>query len=344
MNEAITVVTLPIFFGTIAIALNKFLNRFVMKDKVVSPLQFLVHCHGLSALSFIIIYILFWGIELPNVMPGFWSAVLFGTSVNFLIMYFNVKAASIDAGEVSFTAPIQAMTPGLIAGLAIILGEFPSKIGCAGVAFMVSGSYVLLWNKTPEHWYEYFGPLRRILLLLKLGSLSTEERNRTIVVLLALGSACLGTIGLLFDGLYTRRGIDLQGLTLAIITMFSILSFGYAIWYFIRPDGARKEKTNFGLIAYKQKKYLLALIGSVIIWLVIIYTIQPTFNHTYIAYTGTLKRLSILIAVLLGIFFFKEREAKKRIWATVLIIIGVILISTDDLPTRISTQIQIWGL
>ncbi len=344
MKESWTVVLLPILVGAIAIALYKFLSRYVMKSKLISPLQFLVHCHGSAALYFTLIYVSIWGFTTPQVLPGFWRAVLFGTAANFLIQFLNAKAASIDTGEVSLTAPLQAMTPGLISGLALFLGEYPSKIGYAGIALMICGSYILLWEKTPQHWYEYFGPVKRLLLLLKIGRLSQIERNRTIVVTLAMSSACLGTIGLLFDGLYVRRGINFQGLTLAIMAMFSILALGYVLWYFIRTDIDEERHKNFGLSAYGHKKYLLALIGLGILWLIIIYTIQPTFNHTYVAYTGTLKRLSILMAVGMGILFFKEGEAKKRFWAAMLIIAGAILVSMDDLPSRISTQIQGWGL
>src|SRR3989338_337099 len=124
-----SIVVLPIILGTIGIALHNILKRYVVKDKTVSPLQFLVHSCGLATMLFGGVYLLTWDFAMPQVLPGFWRAVLLGTTANLFIFFFNTKAASIDAGEVSLTAPLQAMTPGLITGLAILLGEFPSKIG-----------------------------------------------------------------------------------------------------------------------------------------------------------------------------------------------------------------------
>jgi len=161
---------------------------------------------------------------------------------------------------------------------------------------------------------------------------------------LALGSACFGTIGLFFDGLYTRRGIDMQGLTMAMITLFGIMAAGYLFFYILKPDKTPKTEKFFGLSAYGKNKKAVALIGVATLLVVIIFLIQPTFNHTYVAYTGTLKRLSILMSVVMGHLFFNEGDFKKRIWAAILIIAGAILISTDDLPVKISSQIEGWGL
>lgn len=344
--ESWTVVIFPVLLGTVAMALNQTIRRWALQIKKypISPLQFLVHWYFFGTSFFAIVYVGLWGLTMPKVLPGFWRAVFCGTAANFFIQFFNVKAASIDTGEVSLTSPLQAMTPGLITGLAVILGEFPSKVGCAGIFLMTCGSYVLLWEKSPNHWYEYFGPLKRVLLLLKLGHLSPTERNRTIVVSLALGSACISTIGLLFDGLYTRRGINLQGLTLATMSLTAILGVAYAFWYFIKPDGKPEWREIFSLQLYRQKEFLLIMVVLGFLLVAMTYAIQPTFKHTYVAYTGTLKRFAILLVVLIGGLFFHEAEFKKRLWAAILIIAGVILIAQDDLPSRISAQIQGWGL
>jgi drug/metabolite transporter (DMT)-like permease len=343
-------VLLPILIGAIAIASYKFVNRFVMKSERVSPLQFSVHSFGLSTIFFAFVYICCWGFKLPDVLPGYWRAVLLGTVANFFIQYLITKTNSYKKAELSLTSPLQAMTPLMITVFAIVLKEYPSRSGVIGILLMSAGSYILLWNKTPKHWWEYFGPFRYVPALIRILPVVifktrelTPEEETSWVVNLAILIAIIGTFGLLFDGLYTRRGQNLQGLSLAIITMFAILSIGYAIWYFLYPDNNKETQANFGFDTYRQAKYLVSLVALAVLWLVIIYTIQPTFNHTYVAYTATLKRLSILVAVLMGIKFFHEEEAKKRIWAAIIIIAGVILISTDDLPSRISAEIQGWG-
>jgi uncharacterized membrane protein len=253
--------------------------------------------------------------------------------------YFNVKAASIDQGEVSLTAPLQAMTPGLITVLALLLGEYPSRTGVCGIALIAIGSYVLLWDKTPEKWYEYFGPVKRIILLFKLGHLSAVERRKTIVVSLALGSACFGTIGLLFDGLYTRRSVSMQGLVLASMGLVAFLTTAYVIWYWIRPDAKPGQRLGNCF----RKPIILPILMMGALWVLHVLAIQPTYLHTYVAYTGTLKRFSILITVVLGSLLFKEADFKKRLWAAIIIVAGALLIASDNLPLRLSTKIAGFG-
>ena len=132
----------------------------------------------------------------------------------------------------------------------------------------------------------------------------------------------------------------MQGLTLASLGRVGLLCLNYVVWYLISPDSKVGQRFANGFKG--NAPALILLIG--VLWVITIYSIQPTFNHTFVAYTGTLKRLSILASVLLGYLFFKEADFKKRMWAAVVIIIGVILIGMDDLPTRISSHIEGIGL
>lgn len=343
--DSLTLVSLPIFIGSFVLGLNKIANRFIMKSGLISPLQLLIHLFGGTTFAFSVIYLSFWGFTMPQLLQGFWKAVLLGTLANFFIQFLGAKTASIKEGEVSLTAPLSAMTPGLITILAVTLGEYPSRIGIVGIFLMSIGSYVLLFEKSPQYWWEYIGPLKRILLLFKIRKLSQQERGKTLVVILSLSGAAISTFGILFDGLYVRRGVNLQGLTLAMITLLGLLTLSYLIWYLIKPDTKDHRKNGFGFKIYHgQPKYLLVLLCMIGFWLIMMYTFQTTYNHTYMAYVGTLKRISILISVLIGHFWFNEVDIKKRLGASIMIVLGAILISMDDLPVRISTQMQIWGL
>lgn len=339
--ESWTLVLSPIFLGTIVFGFFSVARRFIMKSGVISSLQLLIHLYGAATVVFFLIYLTFWGFTSPKLLPGFWRAVLLGTLVNLFIQFFAVKAASIKEGEISLTAPLSAMTPGLITIMAIALGEYPGKIGIAGITLMALGSYVLLFEKTPRYLWEYVSPVKRLTMLFKIDRLAPEEKGKTIVVALTLGSAILSTFGLLFDGLYTRRGVNLQGLTLAMLTMMGLLALGYSAWYIVNPGSQNRTS---GLKIYQtQPKYIITIIFLVIGWVAMIYLFQPTYNHTYVAYVGTLKRLTILITVIFGFVFFREGEIKKRLWAAILIMAGAILISMDDLPVKISAQMEILG-
>ena len=335
MLEFWIVVVFPIILGSLFITGISLLRRYALKDKKISTIQFLISLYGIITISYGLIYIMNWGFSSPLLLPGFWNAVIGGTLANFFIMFFHARAASLDKGEVSLTAPLQAMTTGLVTGVALLVGEFPSRIDVIGILFMVTGSYILLFEKAGK-WYEYFGPLKRILLLFKIRHLSVDERNKTAVVCLSLGSAFMASIGLFFDGLYTRRGINMQGLTIALLVLVGLISIGYFIWYMVKPD-TRHRKFSVG------KKKMLIILAIAICWIVGIYLVQPTYKKTFIAYVGTLKRFSILLSVSLGHFLFHEGDFKKRVWAAILILIGVALISTDDLPLRVTAKLEMLG-
>ena len=342
MGDSLLLVVLPILLGAVVMSGSNVVTRHVMKGQAISSLQCLILFFGSATMVFGVVYLVFWGFTMPEVLPGMWTAVACGAAANTFIQFFDVKAASIDKGEVSLTAPLQAMTPGLITGLALLLGEYPSRVGIAGICLMVAGSYVLLWErgKTPEHWYEYFGPAKRVALLAKLGRLSKEERNKTIVVTLSLGSACMGTIGLLFVGLYTRRAVTMQGLILASMALVGILCAVYTTWYVVKPD-ARPMQRFKGCF---RRPILLPVVLLGVLDVLHVLAIQPTFRRTLVAYVGTLKRFNILMSVVLGFLLFHEEDFKKRLWAAILIVAGAMLIATDDLPARLATKMEWFGL
>lgn len=344
METSGIIVLLPVLIGCFALAAIGLLKRYIMRTESVSPLQFLIIWYFSISLSYGAIIIAVWRMNSPMLLTGFWNAIAGTVFANIFIQFFNAKAASLDKGEVSLTAPLQALTPGMITLLAITLRELPSTIGLFGIFLMTGGSYVLLWDKTPNRWWKYFGPLKRIILLTRLGGLSPEERNKTIVVSLALGSACMGTIGLLFDGLLMRRGVNLHGLFIGSMVQALALGGIYTIWLLFRPD-AKTRKPE----ATTEKKYMRILLfssfmGITAAWIIAVWLVNPAFNKTLVAYVGTLKRFSIIASVVLGYIFFGEAEFKKRLWAAILIVFGALLISLDDLPTRIATKIEGIGI
>lgn len=146
----------------------------------------------------------------------------------------------------------------------------------------------------------------------------------------------MGTIGLLFDSLYTRRSLTMQGPMLASMGLTALILLAYTAWYLLRPDA--KPNQQFG----KRLTHttIVPVLALGVLWVLHIVAIQPTFRIAFVAYIGTLKRFSILISVILGFLFFKEEDFKKRFWAALFIVVGALLIATDDLPTKLATKIS----
>lgn len=92
-----------------------------------------------------------------------------------------------------------------------------------------------------------------------------------------------------------------------------------------------------------QRTILLPILVMGILWVLHVVTIYPTFSRTFVAYVGTLKRFNILLSVIFGYLFFKEKDFKKRLWAAIIIVTGAMLIASDDLPGRLTTKIDYLG-
>jgi hypothetical protein len=283
-------------------------------------------------------------------LPGFLQIVLIGGAANVVIQILNAKVSSFPKGEVSYALPLQSMTPLLITIAALLGGELPGFREAIGVVIMVTGSYVLTFDKVPERWWYYLMPFWRVILIFKLRTTTNEkvqeERQKAIVTAMALGSATMGTIGLLADGIMVRRGVTLQGAILASTMLTAILAGSYTLWYFIAPDSSvtqREVAAKSPFISQVRVFAFVTVTAFAACWVAHIYLIQPRYDDSYIAYVGTLKRLNAVIAVPAGLFFFREGSFGKRFFAAILIVIGATLISSGALPSHLSARIEEWG-
>ena len=182
------------FLGSIMTTTMALLRRYCLnsKEKDLSTYPYLIHYNAYATLSFLAIYLGTWGFTWPNLLPGFSRAVALSITANLLIQLFNAKAATLAKGEVTLTAPLQAMTPGLITGMGLLFAEWPNRFGVAGVTCFAVASYLAGWNKKPLRWYSYFIPLQKLFLALNWKDLPEDERSATKAVWFSFGSAAVG--------------------------------------------------------------------------------------------------------------------------------------------------------
>lgn len=338
MGASFGAVATPVLGAAFLIACMGLLQRHALKGKS-SPVRFLAYSYAWLAVLFCAVYVARWGLTTPShLLPGFWSAVFAGALVNYGIQYLGAKALTYQSGEVSLVSPLSAMTPGLITLLAVTLGEIPGPAGLAGVLLIAGGSWALLYKERPAHWWGYVVPLQRLLLAARYRSLSCEDKERAIVVWLVFGAACLGSIGLLCDGLYVRRGGDMQGLWLGTASVWALLGFGFWTQYLLRPASEAREEWRG-----EECKFHLSALGYASAIIAAAWLQMPVFAVTFVAYVGTLSRLRILFAVVLGYLIFKEEDIKRRLAVAAAVTVGVLLIAHEGLPEKLSHRIELLG-
>lgn len=149
---------------------------------------------------------------------------------------------------IKLTLPFQAMTPGLVAAGALLIGELPSIFGFFSIGFIMAGTYAnaRLGERTLKG---YLMPLLKMLFLprglelLNKNNLQKAKDER-LGVRLAFLSACCGTFGLLSEGIAARHGNPVVALSFA----FMLLTLSSTVfWYLIDGLGIRKKRTDLPL-------------------------------------------------------------------------------------------------
>lgn len=229
-------------------------------------------------------------------------AVLFIKSLLGSFAFFYVMQ-SIRNLELSGALPLMALTPGLVAIFAfIILGESLSGFEIAGIVLLASGTY-LLETKGKAGLAEPFRVFVR-------------SRNHHYV-LIALS---LFTITSILDKMILKN-YRLQPEAFLVFQQFFFLLVFAVTYYFTR----RSDNICSGY----NRNILLLIITVAVLTIGYRYTQVLAFRIAPIAVVLAVKRISVLFAVVIGGRIFKEHDLLKKTIATIIIIIGAILISEE---------------
>ncbi|MCF7805365.1 MAG: DMT family transporter [Candidatus Marinimicrobia bacterium] len=240
-------------------------------------------------------FLLLWfGIEVPELDSGFWTAMAFLVPLEVLTWTLYLRA--IRMSPLSLTIPFLGLTPVFLLVVPwILLGETVSLIGGVGVAVIALGIYLLNVHKTDKGLLEPFKAIRHepgsLLMILVAGLFSLSSTFGKMAI--------THSSPLFFAGIY----YPLNALLLA----------PYAL--------SRKHVRNNAFA--HPKRALLIGIAFAGMALAHFYAI----SIAKVAYMIAVKRTSLVFSTLFGFFFFKERNIRDRLLGGVIIIVGVFLIA-----------------
>lgn len=250
---------------------------------------------SLNFFSLPLLYLTLPFIEIPKIGPNFWIALLFGGGGNLLTAVFYMKA--LRHSDLSITIPMVSFTPlFLLITSPLILGEFPSIYGFFGILLIVFGTYVLNINTRKSGFFEPFKAL-------------LHEKGPRYMLLVAF----IWSITSNMDKMGIQNSSPLFWLisvnTFITITMLPILTL-----YAKKP--VKQISLNW--------KILIAI--GIFNALTLVFQMMA-YNLTLVAYVISIKRSSIIISVILGALLFKEKGLEERLAGTILMILGVLLIT-----------------
>ena len=225
--------------------------------------------------------------------PGFWSAVMFALPAELLAAYLYIRA--IQSSPLALSQPFLAFTPlfALFTGF-VILGEFPAGPGLAGIALLTVGAYGLNLHQARGDWTAPFKAVAR-----------------------ETGSWLMLTVALLYA--YTAvwgRAATLASAPLYMIMVYPpLVSLGLAAVCL-----ARRRRLSFSGIRP------LPVLAMILCMSAMFACHFAAINLIQTAYMVSVKRLSLMFAMLYGGLLLGEERLMQHLSAGAVMAAGAALI------------------
>ena len=230
----------------------------------------------------------------PAVAPEFLRAAMISVVVNMIAVTLQVKALSIS--PLSLTVPFLAFTPlFMLVPSWIVLKEAPDALGLTGILLIVAGGYAIHIDKIRGG---FLSPLKAI----------ASEKGSLLMLLVA----ALWSISAVHDKVATVASSP------AYFTTFFSLVFGvlYAPLLFV---GLRKRPLDR---ATWPRLLLLGLFAAIMIL-----SQFTAIELTLASYVIAIKRAGMVLSVVFGYLFFKERHLRARLTGAALMTMGVVVLA-----------------
>jgi len=289
--------------ATYSLSVKVLLRRF-------SP--FFIAGYSFLAGSLILLSVIFF-FGVPPIGPGLYPALAATVIINTIATILFYRALSIT--DLSLCVPILAFTPVfLIFTSFIILGEFPSLAGTAGIFLVAAGAFLLT---------QKYGGNRSSSLLTQFLAI---RYNRGVQYMLFV--AFLYSLSVNYDKEVVMNSSPLLGsalilFLLAIVFLPIAVSTGKDYTFrtqdHTKPDPVPSDPPflihNF--FAYGVVGLTLAVEGI---------SINTAYTMAIVSYVITIKRLSIFFAVLFGGLLLHEQYLRGRLFGAIVMITGAIII------------------
>jgi len=237
-------------------------------------------------------------VPIPKLDIEFYKAFVLALPLEIIAMVLYIKALRIS--PLSLTLPFLALTPVFLILISyLIIGEKVSFLGSMGIIFLAAGSYTLNIHEMQRGIFEPFKAI-------------VKEKGSVLMVGVALIYSVTSSLG-----------------KMAIVhssPLFFGVTYFIAVTVIFAPIALWMGKTELkSFIAGGQVK---GLFFPGIFYSVMIASHMIAISLTKVAYMISLKRTSLLIGVMYGYFFFKEKNIGERLSGVVLMLIGFVMIVT----------------
>ena len=266
---------------------------FVMIKKLSSFDAYLtLLLRNLVALPFILLAFFFYGFSIfsMNFYIIAFVVFVFFTAASFLMI------KSIQMSGLSATLPMLSFTPiFLLVASYIFLREFPTFLGGVGIFLIVIGSYIVNISSVK---YGYLEPFKSIF----------KDKGVFYMFIVAVLFSITASLG--------KIAINLSNPAYYTFIIYILVSFFLTILFYRKFKDTNTIKKNFvHIILLGFSTAMMEIFGAVAV------------KYAIISYVISLKRSSVLFGVLLGFLLFKEKNFKEALIGSLIMFIGIILIT-----------------
>lgn len=227
---------------------------------------------------------------------------MLGVNTMLDLVGFTLYVTALEAGELSLTYPLLALTPVFVIPVEwVLLGEHPGLEGAVGIFLVAGGVYLLV---SPGEDRGLLAPVR---------ALAREPGAR-----LMLGVAALWAV----SGTIDRVAILRSSPAFYGTTLTACLTIGF-IPVALRSGRGGRPAGISGRV--RSAPWELVVQGLLFAGMFILQA--EALRLTLAAYVLALKRSGTLLSVLAGAAFFGEKATGRRLAATLLLVAGVVLVS-----------------
>ncbi|MEK7193071.1 MAG: DMT family transporter [Patescibacteria group bacterium] len=276
--------------GTFALGISDVLRKKYLTDGLDDQ-ALLVITLFLTGILLLPVLIL---VGLPEIKNGFWSAVAITVFINLISQNLFIRAFKLS--EVSLIAPLRLIVPPLVILTGFLfLNERPSPVGVVGIFITMIGLWFLLS-----------------------GGKHSEPQGRQSIdkgVAYGLAGSVLFAISFPFDKIAVVKSSALFA-TFLIFTFLGILTLLLNI--------LRERKFASVVISSLSQHFKANLLISLFSSIGAVLTNQA-LSYSLAVYASSFKRLQALWTVIIARKFLEEKEAGRRVMATILMFLGILL-------------------
>ena len=240
------------------------------------------------------------GVNWIELSRHFWFYSVMGGFAGALGNGFLVRALQI--GDLSILGPVNSYKSVVGVIMAIfLLGEIPNLIGLIGIVLIIYGSYFVL--DTTEVRFSW--------VLLK----RKEIQYRIAAMVLTA-----------IEAVFIKKIILNSSVKIAFVSWcwFGAV-FAFLLLFIYRID-LKKEISKVNMSCIYKYAFLVVCVGTMQM------TTNYTFDHMPVGYALSLFQFSTIVSVLLGHQIFKEKDIRKKLIGTIIMVAGsVIIILFKDL-------------